>query len=159
MATRIKVPDDWFVTIFGDEDGILKARNGKTGQSHSISGLQVPFPSPRIIGKVMQGHSVGVKDADGKTHTYKGSAASDAQAWMLYMEYLRGLLRPGRKHPVTDEAVRRVAADLTIFGRRERVGGTALTADGFDAKYAAALAAADGDKDKALANLKALLVA
>ena len=158
MVKRLEVPKGWLVVIFGDEDGMLVARNGKTGKQAEMSNLQVPFPGPDVINEVLAGHSVGVKDADGKTHTFKGAAAACAEAWKLYMEYLRGLLRPGRKYPVTQEQIRKAAAGLTTFGKRDRVGGTdKLTEASFDEKYAAALEEADGDVEEALILLKAKL--
>ncbi len=158
MAKRPEVPKGWFVVIMGDEDGTLVARNGKTGKQAEMKDLQVPFPGPDVIDKVLSNHSVGVKDVDGKTHTFKGSAAACAEAWKLYMEYLRGLLRPGRKYPVTQEQIRKVAAGLTTFGKRDRVGGAEkLTAESFDSKWAEALEEADGDEVAAMGILKAKL--
>lgn len=155
MAKRIEVPGGWFVTIFGDDDGMLVARNGKTGKTANLSNLQVPFPGPEVIQDVLKAHKVGVKDADGKTHTFTGAAAACAEAWKLYMEYLRGLLRPGRKYPVTEEQIRKIAAGLTTYGKRDRVGGAEkLTAESFDEKYAEALDEAGGDEAEALAILK-----
>ncbi len=158
MAKRLEVPKGWLVVIMGDEDGMLVARNGKTGKQAEMSNLQVPFPGPGVIDKVLSGHSVGVKDADGHTHTFKGSAAACAEAWKLYMEYLRGLLRPGRKYPVTQEQIRKTAAGLTTFGKRDRVGGAAgLTEATFDEKWAEALDEAEGDETEAMILLKAKL--
>lgn len=158
MAKRIEVPTGWFLVIMGDEDGILVARNGKTGKQAEMTNLQVPFPGPDVIDKVLSIHRVGVKDVDGKTHTFKGSAAACAEAWKLYMEYLRGLLRPGRKYPVTQDQIRKVAAGLTTFGKRDRVGGAEkLTEATFDEKWAAALEEADGNQDEAMELLKAKL--
>ncbi len=159
MVKRLEVPKGWFVVIMGDEDGMLVARNGKTGKQAEMSNLQVPFPGPEVINEVLDDHKVGVKDADGKTHTFKGSAAACAEAWKLYMEYLRGLLRPGRKYPVTEEQIRKTAAGLTTFGKRDRVGGAAekLTKASFDEKYTAALEEANGDVEEALILLKAKL--
>lgn len=158
MNKRIEVPTGWFVVIMGDDDGTLVARNGRTGKAARLDNLQVPFPGPEVIDKVLSNHSVGVKDVDGKTHTYKGSSGACAEAWKLYMEYLRGLLRPGRKYPVTGEQIRKVAAGLTTFGKRDRVGGAEkLTAESFDAKWAEALEEADGDETEAMVLLKAKL--
>lgn len=158
MVKRLEVPKGWFVTIMGDEDGMLVARNGKTGKQAMMSNLQVPFPGPDVIEGVLQGHRVGIKDADGKTHTFTGAAAASAEAWKLYMEFLRGLLRPGRKYPVTEEQIRKVAAGMLTFGKRDRVGGAEkLTEESFDEKYAAALEEADGDMEEAMNLLKAKL--
>ena len=134
MEKRIDVPKDWFLVVMGDEDGVLVARNGKTGQQAEMNNLYVPFPGPKVIEGVLANHRVGVKDADGKTHTFKGIAAAGAEAWKLYMEFLRGLLRPGRKYPVTQDQIRKVAAEMTTFGKRDRVGGAAekLTEATFD---------------------------
>ncbi|KKK74779.1 hypothetical protein LCGC14_2880340 [marine sediment metagenome] len=158
-STQIKVPSGWFVTIFGDEDGELVARNGKTGRKRQMSNLQVPFPGPEIIDKVLKDHKIRVKDSNGHTHLFEGSKAAGAQAWQLYMEYLRGLLRPGRKHPVGDEDVRKIAAGLTVFGRRETIRTKAMSSEEFDTMAAEALKAADGDAVKALAAMKAQMVA
>jgi hypothetical protein len=142
----------------GDEDGLLVARNGKTGKQAEMSGLQVPFPGPDVIAEVLGKHSVGVKDADGKTHTFQGHTAACAEAWKLYMEYLRGLLRPGRKYPVTQDQIRKIAAGLLTFGKRDRVGGAEkLTAESFDSKWAEALDEAEGDEVAAMGILKAKL--
>ena len=159
MAKVIDIPTGWFLVVMGDEDGTLIARNGKTGKSASMTNLYVPFPGPEVIDKVLASYSVGVKDANGKTHTFKGSAAACAEAWKLYMEYLRGLLRPGRKYPVTQDQIRKVAAGLLTFGKRDRVGGAAekLTEATFDEKYAEALEEADGDEAEAMELLKAKL--
>ena len=158
MVKRLEVPKGWFVMIMGDEDGTLVARNGKTGKQAEMSNLQVPFPGPGVIEGVLSNHSVGVKDADGKTHSFKGAAGACAEAWKLYTEYLRGLLRPGRKYPVTQEQIRKAAAGLTTFGKRDRVGGAEkLTEASFEEKYAAALEEADGDMEEALNLLKAKL--
>ena len=155
-SKRIEVPAGWFVTIMGDEDGTLVARNGKTGQQAEMTNLQVPFPGPDVIDEVLSGYSVGVKDADGKTHTFKGKSAASAEAWKLFMEYLRGLLRPGRKYPVTQDQIRKIATGLTTFGKRDRVGGAEkLTEEDFDAKWADALSQTDDDPLKAMEIMKA----
>lgn len=159
MVKRLEVPTGWFVVVMGDEDGMLVARNGKTGKQAEMSNLQVPFPGPDVIEGVLIKHSVGVKDADGKTHSFTGAAAACAEAWKLYMEYLRGLLRPGRKYPVTQDQIRKVAAGLLTFGKRDRVGGAAekLTEATFDEKWAEALEEAGGDEAEAMELLKAKL--
>ena len=158
MVKRLEVPTGWFVVIMGDEDGMLVARNGKTGKQAEMSNLQVPFPGPGIINEVLSGHKVGIKDATGKTHLFTGAAAASAEAWKLYMEFLRGLLRPGRKYPVTQDQIRKVAAGMLTFGKRDRVGGAEkLTEATFDEKYAAALEEADGDLEEAMNLLKAKL--
>ena len=158
MAKALELAVGWFTVIMGDEDGVLIARNGKTGKQDSMTGLQVPFPGPDVIDEVLANHSVGIKDSNGKTHTFKGHKAAGAEAWKLYMEFLRGLLRPGRKYPVTQDQIRKVAAGMTTFGKRDRVGGAEkLTAESFDSKWAEALEEADGDEAEAMILLKAKL--
>lgn len=158
MVKRLEVPKGWFVVVMGDEDGMLVARNGKTGKQDSMSNLQVPFPGPDVIEEVMKAHKVGIKDIDGKTHTYEGIQGAGAEAIKLWHEFLRGLLRPGRKYPVTQDQIRKVAAGMLTFGKRDRVGGAEkLTEESFDEKYAAALEEAGGDEVAAVGILKAKL--
>ncbi len=158
MAKRIEVPTGWLVTIMGDEDGMLVARNGKTGKQAEMTNLQVPFPGPGVIEGVLKEYKVGIKDSDGHTHSFTGAAAACAEAWKLYMEYLRGLLRPGRKYPVTQDQIRKTAAGLTTFGKRDRVGGAEkLTEATFDEKWAEAMDEAEGDESEAMILLKAKL--
>jgi hypothetical protein len=156
MAKRIEVPTGWLVTIMGDEDGTLVAKNGKSGQEALMTNLQVPFPGPEVILSVLGNYKVGIKDANGKTHSYQGPKAACAEAWKLKMETLRGLLRPGRKYPVTEAKIREVASKMVSYEFRASVGAAAkMSGEQFDAQWAEALAAAEGDALKAMEIMKA----
>ncbi len=74
---------------------------------------------------------------------------------MLYMEFLRGLLRPGRKHPVSDSDVRKIASTMTEFGKRSVRHTSKMTAEEYDAKVAEAMEETDGDLAKVLEIMKA----